>query len=128
MAAAARRARPATLSPGRHHRPRAFDIRAALFSRFFTRGRTARSGRFLALAGDLRISEYVVTEDRPDTAHLADLADALRRTRAALAYAAEADDAAAPALKNDMSNAAAQHARRPSGAIPGRPSCVPGGR
>jgi DNA invertase Pin-like site-specific DNA recombinase len=55
------------------------------------------AARFLALAGDLRYSEMSIVEERPDTARRADLADALRVARAALADAVEAEDEAAEA-------------------------------
>jgi hypothetical protein len=48
-------------------------------------------------AGSLLVAEEVVTEERPDASHRADLADALRVARAALADAVEAEDDAAEA-------------------------------
>lgn len=65
-----------------------------------TRGVTARideldslvTQRFLAFAGSLRVAEEVVTEERPDASRRADLGDALRVARAALADAVETED------------------------------------
>lgn len=53
------------------------------------------SARFLALAGDLRYSEISTVEERPDTARRADLTEALRVARSALADAVESEDEAA---------------------------------